>query len=300
MQICKPICAASTRSGRKIIGFSELKNFQYIVHYYEKQSDNFIQYSKRLNLIFPRFYCVTSVEMNSEGNIFYLAGLTNEAYNSQKGASPGVPMIAACEMEEGVGVVTWMEISNSKKFGLPTRIRRVKGTEILLVGCKKHIIVFEYLNKKFEKIEILNDIHENQICDFEFHKKTIYSKALNESRIVIIDLGVENLGNLDLDSSDREQFKRPAITRISYNLKNKEKIPVKEGGKLEKVAVTENGKVIYTGGEGFNILRYEEKKYKPFYTDRKKSKNFVLIFFQRKFLFLFTSHYKFTRNHSRM
>lgn len=265
MQLCKPISLVANRNASKILGISELKKFSYVLHYYQRERHNFTQFTKKLKIFFPRFYCINSTEINSEGNLLYLAGLEKTRENT-----PGKIILAVCEFKETLDIVTWMKISSDDSYGIPTVLKRVKGSEVLLIGCNGHIIVLEFLekNRKIVKIGEMNDIHDNQISDLAFNKKVIYSKAINEDKVKIIELDVPDFDKIH---SFKQDLRSGEVHRIRYNLKKTERISVNKSTKLEKIAITENGKTIYTGGGGLSILKYRDKKYNEFYSNLEKS-----------------------------
>lgn len=282
-QICRPMCALSTRSGSKILGVSELKNFHFIVHYAETKG--YVRSTRPINSIFPQFYCINSIEIDQEGNTVFLAGLTNLTINSPQGATPGYMMVAACSFEEDLPIISWMKISNSQSYGLPTRLKRVKGTNILIVGCKGHVIILNYFAQNFKKLNEYQDIHENQICDFEFDSKNIYSKAIHEDKIKIIELGLDSISDFRFPSTARVITNR----RVVYHVKNKVIIPMECEVGVEKIVVGDNGRVIFVGGDGLNIFKYEGGKgYRPFHNDWKRGEcflNFYFFYFLRKNIF---------------
>lgn len=184
--ICKPVCVIHNKPCTRILGFSEhfesLSN-PYIVHYYQNDEDNYTLYSRRLRSLFPRIYCVNSCEISQDGQYALLAGVSNHGSNKTGKVAPGYPILHICKMNEKLYKVNSKILCHTQQSGFPSRIRRVKGCEIYLIGLKKHIFIYKFQNELLEHINTVENVHDNQILDFQLKNDYLYSIARDEPKL---------------------------------------------------------------------------------------------------------------------
>lgn len=173
-------------------------------------------------------------------------------------------------------------------YGTPRRIKRIKGSEIILVGCDRHFAILEYKNGSLIQIGTLKDIHDGAVTDFVVRGRYMYSKAYGEQEIKITEFDanttlvrpsstiVESSTNIRPEpiASNRSLANSTHPRAQKYQPVTKGRIPVGAGKVLEKVSVSKDGRKIYTGGQGLNILERAGTEFKPV-THSLTSKKFV-------------------------
>lgn len=186
-------------------------------------------------------------------------------------------------------------------YGAPNVMKRLKGTEILIIGCYSHFAIVEHKNGSLYHLSTLRDVHDGPICDFVFAKTILYSKAANENQIKITKFG-NNPGAESADPGAKDPNavnnsrvpqspsihnssanpRSPTIPPSQRNNLNKShlqqifdfsnprinKIKVENFKDLEKVMVSENGNKLYAGGKGLHIFERRNGVYTPLAIDR--------------------------------
>lgn len=103
------------------------------------------------------------------------------------------------------------KILNDLQYGTPHRLKRVKGTEQMIVGCDRHIAILEFDGKNMMQIASLRNIHDNEITDFVMRGSYLYSTAFNEPLIKATKFdpaqGVATPGPLPLAGAGNSSFK---------------------------------------------------------------------------------------------
>lgn len=91
--------------------------------------------------------------------------MSNHTNNKTGKVTPGYPMLYICRFNEKLYKVNSKVLCHTQQLGFPSRIRRVQGTDLYLIGCKKHIFLYKFENEVLEMITTVENVHENQILD---------------------------------------------------------------------------------------------------------------------------------------
>jgi hypothetical protein len=143
------------------------------------------------------------------------------------------------------------------------------------VSCDKHFAILELINGELHQIGSLANIHDNEICDFEFRGDHIYSTAFNEPLIKATKLNLEPKPlttsvipvtvapkpkgtqlRVDSDNSNYDQFFQSKVSALGQNLTG-----------LEKITTSVDGRYLFCGGKGLNRFAKVDGDYQPEFVD---------------------------------
>ena len=148
------------------------------------------------------------------------------------------------------------KILNNLAYGTPHRLKRVKGTEQMIVGCDRHIAILEFDGRNMMQIASLANIHDNEITDFVLRGSYLYSTAFNEPLIKATKFdpaaGV-TVSSLPLAGTGYTNFQVKNTGLLSNIQTTKNPHPALTG--LEKVVATPSGNTVYTGGKGLHVFQ---------------------------------------------
>lgn len=145
------------------------------------------------------------------------------------------------------------KILNDVNYGTPHRLKRVKGTEQMIVGCDRHIAILEFDGRQMLQIASLKNIHDNEITDFVMRGAHLYSTAFNEPLIKATRFGNTNGG---IVATERVVSTRPSpLSGSPYSNFATTKNPHPALIGLEKVVATPDGGTVYTGGKGLHVFK---------------------------------------------
>ena len=148
------------------------------------------------------------------------------------------------------------KILNNLAYGTPHRLKRVKGTEQMIVGCDRHIAILEFDGRNMMQIASLANIHDNEITDFVLRGSYLYSTAFNEPLIKATKFdpaaGV-TVSPLPLAGTGYTNFQVKNTGLLSNIQTTKNPHPALTG--LEKVVATPSGNTVYTGGKGLHVFQ---------------------------------------------
>lgn len=275
--LARPFAACSNREASKILGASIDKNGDYIIHYYETDGESEFMISKKCQEFFLHMSEVKAIEMSSDGKVLFLAGVSS---------STGKSIVTAAEMNKSLGSIATLTLDDIK-YGKPRRMKRVKGYDILLVGCKGHYAVIDFYNFTFDFLGNIEDANISEVVDFEFRNGVLYSKGYREKSIAVLNFeeGYESMLKSSPPRRDspvirsgiiqNEEPPRPIDTDIrgggsfgdgansrydprAYNSNQNQYVIDKimaDVSKIEKVRVANDKRRIYVGGKGLNILQ---------------------------------------------
>lgn len=256
-----PFAACASRSANKIVATSQAGPENYILHYYE---DDFgmkepIAFNRPVDVIIPSVYKLTCMDVSFDERTVYFAGL------AMVNGTPGQPVVLACTFDQYLKELS-AKILTDLPYGTPRRMKRIKGTEVLVVGCDKSFAVLEYANGQLMQIGSLENIHDNEITDFEVKGRYLYSTAFNEPVIKVTELDA-------LNKPSRSTI-APVTPYKSFDINN-----ISHGAlrNLEKVVVSQDGQTLYTGGKGLHMLSKRSGTFLPTDMDENESKNRTLI-----------------------
>lgn len=187
----------------------------------------------------------------------------------------------ACTFDKNLKVLSGLEL-DSLDYQRVNRMRRIRGEEIMILGCNKHFsfVENEKPSNQLKEINKLQNVHTADIVDFEMWDKYLYSRGDRETDIKVTEFGkvkpveappkIEILPPQDpkpvvFKSSKYEKFKRLKID-CSF---------IKDS--FEKVAVAAKGTRVYAGGKGLFIFEkdpVDEAKYKVLNYEGNENKRF--------------------------
>lgn len=274
---CRPFAGVSNKDASKILGASIDKNGDYVIHYYETNGETEYLVSKYCHQFFPHMTEVKALEVNSEGNVAFLAGISSNT---------GKPIISAVELGKPLAVVSTLALDDLD-YGKPRRIKRIKGYDILLIGCKGHFAVIDFYNFSFDFLGSLEDVNFSEVVDFEFRNGLMFSKGYKEKSVAMINFeqgyqsmikGSPQRRNSPMVRSGIVQVEEPPkpyegddrgggtfgdgaekrIDQRAYNPNlNNYRISkiIADVPKIEKIRVANDKRRIYLGGKGLSILQ---------------------------------------------
>lgn len=70
------------------------------------------------------------------------------------------------------------------------RMKRVKGEEVLVLGCHKHFSLVDTQPNNMREIATIPDVHTGDILDFELWDRYLYSRGQNETDVKVTTFGV--------------------------------------------------------------------------------------------------------------
>ena len=176
--ICRPFAACSNKSASRILGASLDQKGDYILHYYESNGHNEYLVSDKVNAFFPQMIEVKALEVDSTGEVAFLAGISS---------TTGKTMVLAVELDRNLNLINGITL-DEMDYGKPRRLKRIKGYDILLVGCKGIYAVLQYNNNNsFYLITNLVLSDNKDIVDFEFRDGILYSKGYKKDNISVLN-----------------------------------------------------------------------------------------------------------------
>lgn len=145
---------------------------EHVIHIYDEALHIDRSVSYPCKKIVPDLTRCTAMEISSNGNICYLAGLSPS----------GKPRIVAVQNDLQLTKLASHDFSDKGSDKI-RRVYRVRGYEILLIGGTKDIEILEFKNGTFKKIRTIEDVHQGEITDICMAENVIYSKGFNEGAI---------------------------------------------------------------------------------------------------------------------
>lgn len=169
---CMPVAACVNKRGTRIVASSMAGPSEHIIHLYEEALHIDRSVSYQCSHIVPELSRCTALEISSNGNVCYLAGVSQS----------GKPRIVAVHNDLQLMKIASFDLLD-KPYGKIRKMYRVRGYEILLIGGAKHIVILEFKNASFRRIAVVEDVHTSEITDLCMAGGIIYSKGFNESTI---------------------------------------------------------------------------------------------------------------------
>lgn len=275
-----PVCGVSNREVSKILGLGNKDLNTQTLHYLEKDSDgknhqqNFL-----VKDLFPKMSSFSTMEINQKGDRVYLAGIEPTPRGDK-------PKLISVSFDKQLKLQNSMPLT-SEDYKRVNRIRRVKGEDVLVLGCDKHFSVVEDQQNQLKEIGPVKDIHSGPILDFEMHDKFLFSRGDKESDVKVTTFGIEKKPPeiiAPVEAKPPEILAPIESKPVVYETTKYEKFVrfkidcsfITES--FEKIAVGAKGNQIYAGGKGlyifekdkaddtkFKVLTYEGNKEKRFF-----------------------------------
>lgn len=76
-------------------------------------------------------------------------------------------------------------------YGRVNRMKRVKGEDVVVLGCHKHFGLVEYENKQLREISNVPNVHSADIVDFEMWDRFLYSRGDGEHDVKVTTFGIK-------------------------------------------------------------------------------------------------------------
>ena len=271
--LCQPLAACANRAGTKICGTSQAGPNAYILHYYEDRMDGGppISYAKPVVSIIPSMYQVTCMDVSNDERRVYIAGM------ARMEGGVGRPIVVACGFDERLVELSAVTLKDLD-YGTPRRLKRLKGSEVLVVACNRHFSFLECRGSQLYPLGSIADVHENEICDFEVRGNYLYSKAYGESVVKVTELNAPKAPKSSVTvsrlSSANDLYRNVRTNQIAHEAFDN----------LEKIVATPNGARVYAGGRGLHILDRQNNALVPTDVDTTKSNKNPLINFRHYLL----------------
>ena len=129
---------------------------------------------------------VNCMEINERGTIILLCGMMIE--DKQRVKRYPTLFFYSANIETTVAKMSNFELSEME-YGRPFKVKRMKGTDIFVVGCLRHFIVLKMINAKITLLQTVRGIHTNFLYDFVICRNLILSKARDEKYLKITYFG---------------------------------------------------------------------------------------------------------------
>lgn len=226
------------------------------------------------------------MEVSGDASTAYIAGLE---VNPQGG--PDRPKVVAVRFDRHLNQLGSV-YPTQQDYKRINRMRRIKGEEVMVLGCNRHFSLIENVGKgDLKEIYSVANVHKDDILDFEFRDRFMYSRGEHETDIKVTEFGVKKapppppvevappMLPPPLPLID-ENFKPIVYQKNKYELFKRFKIDcsfVTES--FEKIAVGSKGNRVYTGGKGlyvfdkdpvqddkYKVLNYEGNEKKRFFS----------------------------------
>lgn len=162
-------------------------------------------------------------------------------------------------------------------------MRRVKGEEVLVLGCHQHFSLVDTESNSLKEIMTLPNVHSGDIVDFELHDWYLYSRGRHESDVKVTTFGVVPPPKATLSKSEiflpMVEAKPKVFVTSKYDKFKRFKIDCGFiNDSFEKIAVSAKGNRVFAGGKGlfvfekdttddskYHVLNYEGNDKKRFF-----------------------------------
>lgn len=174
------------------------------------------------------------------------------------------------------------------------RMRRIKGEEVMVLGCHKHFSLIENVGKgELREIYSVANVHKDDVLDFEFKDRYMYSRGQYETDIKVTEFGVKPTPPPVMEPQMApvpiipplplvdENFKPIVYQKNKYELFKRFKIDcsfVTES--FEKITVGSKGNRVYAGGKGLYVFEkdaVQDDKYKVLNYEGNEKKRFFSL-----------------------
>lgn len=271
-----PVAAVSNLLAEKIVATSQAGPDNYVLHYWEDTPENKIAYAKPVDEVITSMFKLTCMEVSYDERRVYIAGLA--MINNQA----GTPLVVACQFNPDMSEIA-AKMLNDLDYDTPYRMVRMTGTEVLLIGCVRHVAIVEYIDSQLIQIASIPNLHDNEISDLLIRGRFLYSTAFNEPLIKVTEF----------DLGDDPRIVGPVPTGSRYKNIIHEKFTFPGLDDLHKVETSVDGERLFCGGRGLHIFETTDDKLNPIELDTNKGKkiSFYFLCFRkifRNFFRLFT------------
>jgi hypothetical protein len=117
-----------------------------------------------------------SLECSKTGSEVFICGSDSFDMDTCK------PIISAVSFDKEMEEITYLELHDSKMRNL-YRVKRIEGSNAMLVSGEKTISVIEFRKKSFFELKELKNIHSGPIYSFGISGRDIYSVCPEDALI---------------------------------------------------------------------------------------------------------------------
>ena len=294
----QPLAACADRAAERILALSYSTEYEsFVVNYFEDSQTNACYFSETLQKVLPCLRTASCLEISALEKVVYVAGLSSRSHQND-GACVLVIDFNDSLKQKATHFLTDLN------YGVPHRMKRIRGTEILIVGCDRHFAILEFQASKIVQLGAVPSVHKHQICDFVLAGRYLYSKGLNEDylsitefmggssqdassiRFSMTDLNLKRKAtgrDRDSNRSLRTVIKVPKdLESSSFNNSRysnfwQTKITAKGMKCLEKVTTSVDGMKLYAGGNGLHLFKFEDGAFKAANIDSSGHTNFFSV-----------------------
>lgn len=207
----------------------------------------------------------------------------------------GGAIVIAANFDQHLGQISG-KLLDDMDYGTPRRLKRLKGQEILILGCDLHFAILQFQGSSLVQIGALRNIHEGAVTDFVVRGPFLYSKAYGEPDIAVTKIGAlgppsggpmsprsptsprspssPRISNLSTNSNPPIFGGVSTMPQSQYQSPTRSRIAADFAEPLEKVAVSQDGQRMYTGGRGMHILERRGQEFFPLKIDNQRSNLF--------------------------
>jgi hypothetical protein len=247
-----PVAAVSNANADKIVATSQSGPDNYVIHYYEDSIATNVAYARPVGAVIPSMYKLTCMEVSYDEQRVYIAG------KALIDGRSGTPIVIACEFNEILNEIAGKMLTDLD-YGTPYRMKRKPGTEVLYIGCNRHMAIVEYIGGKLVQLASIPNLHDNEICDFVMKGPYLYSTAFNEPLVKTTTFGNVG-GGLYNPKSPYSGFMTERFTYAGLD-------------DMHKVTVSPDGARVFAGGRGLHRFDTTGAKLTPIEIDTNKGKN---------------------------
>lgn len=263
-----PVAAAANSNADKVVATSQAGPENYIIHYYEDSLDANVAYAKPVGQVIPSMYELTAIEVSSDESRVYIGG------KAIVDGRAGAPVVIACTFDEYLNE-TAAHLLDDLDYNVPRRILRKEGTEILFVGCDRHIAVLEYIGGRLIQLASLPNVHDNPITDLITRGRFLYSTAYGEPFIKSTEFNMGGSpGGPPISSSVING--PPGGARLNPNSRygnfQTDKFSYPGLDDLHKVESSDDGARVFAGGKGLHRFDTAGRQLNPIEIDVNKGK----------------------------
>ena len=181
----EPLAACADCFAERILSISRSSDNQTVVHYYENSRKKNIHFKKAIFDVFEfDILKATCLEVSREQDIAFIAGVDSSGIK-QSGPN-GV--LVACRFREDLlelDCLSFLEDPELLDLGTPRIMKRVEGTDILILACRNNIAIFNFSQNSFKKIATMKALHQQKITDFVLYGSQLFSRGQDEDILKI-------------------------------------------------------------------------------------------------------------------
>lgn len=263
-----PVAACANVNADRIVATSQAGPDNYIIHYYEDSIDQNVAYAKPIGAVVPSMYQVTALETSADERRVYLGGL------AIVDGRAGSPVVITCMLNDSLREIS-ANLLDELDFGAPRRIVRKEGTEVIFIGCDRHIAIMEFIGDRLQQWASLPNIHDNEITDMVIRGRFLYTTAFNEPLIKATEFNIGGINGPPPTTNALTPVAPllpPGKPNARYGAFRTDKFPYTGLDDLHKVTTSTDGARVFAGGRGLHRFNTAGGQLTPIEIDINKGK----------------------------